>query len=106
MRRPLPKFIAIAIGALLALRLLRPGLAAAQQLQLQVESEEIYANLPFVLTAVASGFDEAPQPTLSKLAIGGCKVTPLGVQPNVSSMVQIINGRRSETRAVVYGFRF
>lgn len=80
--------------------------ADAQQLDLQVESEELHANLPFVLTVLARGFAEEPQPSLSKLAIPGCKVTPLGVTPNVSSMVQVVNGRRSEYRNVSFAFRF
>lgn len=78
----------------------------AQQLQLQLESEEVYANLPFVLHVVARGFEETPTPTLSKLAIPGCVVTPLGVTPQVSSMVQIVNGQRSEHRNVTFVFRF
>lgn len=80
--------------------------AAAQQLSLQLESEAVYANVPFVLHVIARGFDENPQPTLSKLAISGCRVTPLGVTPQVSSMVQIINGQRSEQRQVTFAFRF
>lgn len=80
--------------------------ASAQQLTLQLASDEVYANLPFELQVIARGFDENPQPTLSKLAIAGCKVTPLGVAPQVSSMVQIINGQRSESRDVTYAFRF
>ncbi|MCS6913695.1 MAG: BatD family protein [Myxococcales bacterium] len=78
----------------------------AQQLQLQVESEELYANLPFVLSVIATGFDEEPQPVLSELRIPGCKVTPLGVSPSVSTMVQIIGGQRSETRNVTFVYRF
>lgn len=80
--------------------------ASAQSLSLQLASDEVYANLPFELQVIARGFDESPQPTLSKLAIAGCKVTPLGVVPQVSSMVQIINGQRSESRDVTYAFRF
>lgn len=83
-----------------------PGRAQAQQLSLQLDSDEVYAGLPFVLTVAARGFDESPQPTLSKLAIPGCKVTSLGVSPNVSSMVQIVNGQRSEFRNVTFAYRF
>ncbi len=83
-----------------------PATAAAQQLSLHLETEEVYANLPFVLSVQAQGFDEDPQPKLSKLSIPGCRITPMGVTPNVSSMVQIINGQRSEFRNVSFVFRF
>jgi tetratricopeptide (TPR) repeat protein len=83
-----------------------PGVARGQQLELHVESEEIYANLPFVLQVVATGFAEEPRPTLSKPQIPGCKVTALGVVPNVSRFVQIINGQRTESQRVSFAFRF
>ena len=93
--------------ALIMLAALGPvAQARAQQLQLQLESEEVYANLPFVLLVGARGFDENPTPTLSKLAIPGCRVTALGMTPQVSSMVQIVNGQRSEQRSVTFAFRF
>lgn len=80
--------------------------ASAQELTLKVDSSELYANLPFVLSVVAQGFEETPQPTLSKLQIPGCRVTAQGVTPQVASMVQIINGQRSEQRQVSFVFRF
>lgn len=83
-----------------------PAAARGQQLELHVESEEIYANLPFVLQVVATGFAEEPRPTLSKLQVPGCKVTALGVVPNVSRFVQIVNGQRTESQRVSYAFRF
>ena len=82
------------------------GTAQAQALNLHLESEEVFANLPFVLIVEADGFDESPQPTLSKLVIPGCRVTPLGVEPQVASMVSIINGQRSESRQVKFLYRF
>lgn len=83
-----------------------PGRAAAQQLTLHLDTEEVYANLPFVLSVAAQGFDETPQPTLSPMTIANCRVTPLGVTPNVSSMLQIINGQRTESRSVTFVYRF
>lgn len=76
------------------------------QLSLHLENEAVFANLPFVLQVVARGFEENPTPTLSKLNIPGCRVTSLGVTPQVSSMVQIYNGQRSEQRSVTFVFRF
>ena len=100
--------LAVNVGRLAVILciLLGSAIASAQQLTLHLENDEVYANVPFVLTVAARGFDETPQPTLSKLAIPGCKVTPLGVEPQVSSMVQIVNGQRSERREVSFAFRF
>ncbi len=83
-----------------------PARTFAQHLELRVESDDLHENLPFILTVAARGFGEEPQPILTKLVIPGCKVTPLGVVPNVSSMVQIVNGQRSESRDVTFAYRF
>ena len=75
-------------------------------LSLSVESEAIHANMPFTLMLSAKGFEEEPTPTPPDLAIDGCEVTYLGVSPNVSSRVEIVNGRRSDWRAVTFVYRW
>lgn len=77
-----------------------------QAIQLQVESRDIYAELPFTLSLSATGFDENPQPEPPDLSIEGAEVTYLGVSPNVSSRISIINGRRSESRDVTFVYRW
>lgn len=91
---------ALALGLLLW----RP--AGAAELSLAVEAEALHAAMPFVLTLTAKGFDEAPTPPPPPLAIARCETTYLGVSPNVSSRIQIINGRRSEWRDVAFVFRW
>jgi hypothetical protein len=80
--------------------------AGAQSLQLQVDRTELHAGLPFVLSLTAKGFDEALPPAQPGIDIPNCRVTPLGMTPNVSSMVQIVNGRRSESRTVSFVYRY
>lgn len=80
--------------------------ASAAELSLAVEAESLHAAMPFVLTLTAKGFDETPAPPPPPLAIAGCETTFLGVSPNVSSRIQIINGRRSEWRDVSFVFRW
>lgn len=80
--------------------------AAGQALRLEVDTEEIYAGLPFVLSASASGFKEEPAPDPPALAIGGARVTYLGMTPNVSQQIQIVNGRRSEWKEVTFVYRW
>jgi len=80
--------------------------AQPQKLTLQLESREVYADLPFVLALTAEGFQESPQPEAPELAIEGCEVHFTGVSPNISSGVRIINGRRSEWRHVTFVYRY
>ena len=80
--------------------------ASAQSVVLQLESREAYAGLPFFLTVTASDFDENPEPTVSEFEIEGCQLTYLGVTPNVSRMIQIVNGVRSEQTDVTYVYRY
>ena len=89
----------------LAAALLAPS-GGAQSLSLQAESEEMYANLPFVLSLSAADFDETPQPAPPELEIQGCEITFLGVSPSVSQQIQIINGRRSEWKEVTFVYRW
>jgi len=92
--------------ALLAVLTALAAPARAQTLELHVSSNQLYAGLPFVLTIQASGFEETPEPKPSELSIPGAKVQYLGATPNVTSMIQIINGVRSERREVTWALRF
>ena len=80
--------------------------ASAQSLRLEVDTEEIHAGLPFVLSLSASGFEEEPEPAAPELAIDGCTVTYLGMSPRVSRQIQIVNGERSEWTDVTFVYRW
>ncbi len=80
--------------------------ASAQSLRLEVDTEEIHAGLPFVLSLSASGFEEEPEPAAPDLAIEGCTVTYLGMSPSVSRQIQIVNGERSEWTDVTFVYRW
>lgn len=62
--------------------------------------------MPFTLTLSAQGFEEEPVPEAPALEIDGCEVAFLGVDPSVSSRIEIINGRRSEWRDVTFHYRW
>ncbi|MEM7218741.1 MAG: BatD family protein [Pseudomonadota bacterium] len=79
---------------------------AAPEVQLRLDSRQVYAGLPFGLVMEATGFAEDPQPAEPALAIPGAKVTYLGVNPNVSQQISFINGRRSESRSVTFAYRW
>ena len=80
--------------------------AAAATAQLSAESEEIHAGLPFVLALTAKGFEEEPAPAAPELAIARAEATYLGVSPNVSTRIEIVNGRRSDWREVTFVYRW
>ncbi len=76
------------------------------QVTLQVENREIYTDMPFTLALQARGFEETPQPEPPALTIDNAQVTYLGVTPNVSTQITIINGRRSESRDITFVYRW
>ncbi len=79
--------------------------ARAQRARLQVD-RGLYAELPFSVSVVVDGFDENPQPDQPELSIDGCKVTPLGVSPNVQQQITVFNGRRSVSKQVTFVMRW
>jgi hypothetical protein len=77
----------------------------AAEVMLQSDGE-IYAGMPFVLTVLASDFEEDPTPEVSSFSIRDCSVDFLGVSPSVSSQISIINGRRSVSKDVRFAFQY
>ena len=65
-----------------------------------------HAGVPFTLDLVVEGFDESPAPAQPKLDIANAVVTPLGVTPNTSRSIQIINGRRIDSTRVTWMLRW
>ncbi|MGE0547712.1 MAG: hypothetical protein AB7O24_30090 [Kofleriaceae bacterium] len=63
-------------------------------------------DVPFELDLIVDGFDKDPPPAQPKLELPNATVTPLGAEPNVSQMTQIINGRRSDFERVQWAFRW
>ena len=90
----------------LALLLLTAARMDAATLDLSVSSDALHTGMPFTLTLKAEGFEEEPVPTPPELTIDGCEVTYLGMNPNVSSHVQIVNGRRTDWRQVTFNYRW
>jgi hypothetical protein len=102
------RVLAAMVVAALALVCLAGATAHAQQVTLHVQGQgrELYAGLPFVLAMSAEGFEPEPEPGVEPFEIPGCKVTFLGVAPNVSTSLTIINGRRSQARRVEFVYRY
>lgn len=81
------------------------GTATAQRAQFRLEGRP-NVGVPFELSLIVEGFDEQPAPEQPKLVMPNATATPLGVTPNVMSSIQIINGRRSESREVTWSMRW
>lgn len=82
------------------------GHAQGQTVTVRAESRELYVGLPFALSVEAQGFEETPEPKVAPFEIPGARVTFVGVSPNVSSMISIVNGHRTERREVSFVFRY
>ncbi|MCE9580693.1 MAG: BatD family protein [Deltaproteobacteria bacterium] len=91
--------------ALIALVAVSARADADARLQLRLTTEA-YAGMPIGLQVVADGFEENPAPTQPTLTIAGATVQALGVQPSVSQSIQIVNGRRYESREVRWVFEY
>ena len=63
-----------------------------------------YSGVPLELLVVAEGFDETPQPKLEFEQPSNVSLELVGVSPNVSSNIQIINGRMTQSRSVVFKY--
>ena len=99
-RSLLASFLVLAVGSLSA------APASAATAELSAEGDQIHAGLPFVLALSAKGFEEEPAPAPPELAIAGAETTYLGVSPNVSTRIEIVNGRRSDWREVTFVYRW
>ena len=95
---------ALAIAGFALATLAQP--ASGPTLSLSVESQAIHANMPFTLALQAKGFEESPTPVPPDVEIDGCEVAYLGVNPNVSTNITIVNGRRSDWREVTFVYRW
>jgi len=78
-----------------------------QKASLAAQRGPHYVGEPFVIQVTAAGFDEEPTP---EITLGqnpdGLRIAFLNVSPSVSSSITIINGRRTESRTVVFRFNY
>ncbi len=94
---------------ILVLLCLMTGVAHAQfdpvepSARLQLESRDVYAGMPFAVLVVAEGFDLDPAPAQPALVVDGAKVTPIGVEPQVTRMS--VNGQRFDRVTWVFRWR-
>lgn len=93
--------------AAVAFALLLAAIAApahAQQATLQITQGPYYAGFPIDLQIVADGFEEEPQPQITGDPPPGTTLAFVQSRPQVSSMVQIVNGRITQSRQVRFAY--
>lgn len=106
-RRPAVAFARVVALAALLLGTTAPFAteALAQKAALQVTQGPYYSGVPIDLQVVADDFDEEPQPEVTAPApAGAATLQYVQSRPQVSSMMQIINGRVTQSRQVRFGY--
>jgi hypothetical protein len=84
------------------------GIAQAQTLQLALDQAPYYTDVPIEVQITAEGFSEEPQPEIEAHGPAAAFFKLVGVSPNVSRSVTIVNGRMTQRSSVrfVYSYRF
>ncbi|MBW1883574.1 MAG: BatD family protein [Deltaproteobacteria bacterium] len=97
--------------ALLAIALLAAvgptGIAAAEaRLEFQIGSKPYYVGIPVDIHLLANEVDRNPKPICDAPPQDGGRLRLVGIQPNFSSSVQIINGRITQTSSATFTCQF
>ena len=81
--------------------------AFAQQAQVRVGADPHYVGVPIDLQIIVEGFEPSPEPSIEVDTPPGATLRLVGISPNVSTSIQIINGRmtREERVRFVYQYR-
>ena len=80
--------------------------AAAQEAQVRVSSHPYYAGVPIDIQVIVDGFDRDPEPAIDIPPVEGAIVKFVGISPNVSSSIQIINGQMTRSERVRFIYRY
>lgn len=102
------RYIASAAFALSlsATQFIIPDIAEAQTVELQASGSEIYVDMPFQLSVIATDFDEKPQPEVLPFEIEDADIQFIAASPRISSMTTIINGKRTSKKDVSFVFTY
>ena len=88
------------------LGLLFNRMALAEEAKLLISEGPYYTDVPIDLQVSAEGFEEEPQPTVQVAPPQHGQLDFVGVSPSVSSSIQIINGRMTQWKSVVFKFQY
>jgi hypothetical protein len=80
--------------------------AAEPEVQLRVGRGPYYVGQPVEVHVHTTGFSREPQPTVDVNPPSGGSLRLAGVVPNISSSMQIVNGRIFQSETVTYTFKY
>lgn len=80
--------------------------AQAAQVKLRVSEGPYYTAVPVELQISAEDFEESPQPTIQVKPPKQGRLELTGVNPSVSTSVQIVNGRMSQWKSVRFDYNY
>jgi len=80
--------------------------AAAQQARLQVSDGPHYIEVPVSIQVVVDGFAQEPEPRVEVADPEDATLKLVRVNPNVSTSIQIINGKMSRSKTVRFVYQY
>jgi hypothetical protein len=80
--------------------------AVAQQASIRFSASPHYVGVPIDIQVTAEGFERSPEPTIDTDTPAGAVLELVGVSPNISSSVQIINGKMTRSESVRFVYRY
>jgi hypothetical protein len=80
--------------------------AHAQQARLLSGDPPHYINVPIDIQVVAEGFEESPQPVIEATPPAQGQLRFIGVSPNISTSIQVINGQLSQSKTIQFVYRY
>lgn len=91
---------------LLALSTVAAGRASAQAAQVTTDVGPHYVGEAVAIRVTAVGFEEEPTPSVEMAPPRNGSLELVGVSPNVSQSITIVNGQMTRTRDVTHVFQF
>lgn len=105
MRASLYRLLCFGVAACATLSLAAAG-ARAQQIEVRTERGPHYVGVPVDIEVHTEGFEREPEPACTAEQNRGGSVKLVGISPNFSSSIQIINGQISRSESVEFTCHF
>lgn len=82
------------------------AMAADPQIRLAISQGPYYTGVPVTVQVNADGFEEQPQPEIRALSDAAADLRFVGLSPNVSRSVRIVNGQITQSTLVRFTFAY
>ncbi len=80
--------------------------AQAQQAQVRASAAPYYVGIPIDIEIVVDGFEKSTEPAIDVQTPPNTSLQLLGVNPNISSSIQIVNGQVTKNERVRFVYRY